>query len=129
MVAAPVLAWAMAKGWAAGVVAALAVGVADVVHRHGASTTTVTNIVLLVLSGALVGYVIPLARQGEPALARAEASAAATRERERLSRDIHDGVLQVLALIHRRGYEIGGNARSSPSWPPSRRSPSAPRRE
>ena len=55
----------MAKGWAAGVVAALAVGVADVVHRHGASTTTVTNIVLLVLAGALVGYVIPLARQGE----------------------------------------------------------------
>ena len=108
--AAPVLAWAIAKGWVAGVGAALAVGVADVVHRHGASTTTVTNIVLLVLGGALVGYVIPLARRGELALAEAGAQAAATRERERLSRDIHDGVLQVLTLIHRRGNEIGGPA-------------------
>jgi signal transduction histidine kinase len=108
--AAPVLAWAVSAGWLAGVVAALAVGVADVIHRHGLGTATVTNIVLLVLGGALVGYVVPMARRGEVALARAEARAASTRERERLSRDIHDGVLQVLALIHRRGQEIGGAA-------------------
>lgn len=108
--AAPVLAWALRGGWLSGVVAALAVGVADVVHRQGLSQTTVTNIVLLVLGGALVGYVVPLARSGEVALARAEAAQAATLERERLSRDIHDSVLQVLALIHRRGREIGGAA-------------------
>ncbi len=107
---APVLAWAVGRGWLAGVGAAAAVGIADLLHRQGASTTTATNIVLLVLGGALVGYVVPLARRGELALAQAEASAASTRERERLSRDIHDGVLQVLALIHRRGNEIGGEA-------------------
>ena len=35
---------------------------------------------------------------------------AATRERERLARGIHDSVLQVLALVRRRGEELGGEA-------------------
>ncbi len=35
---------------------------------------------------------------------------AASRERERLARDIHDSVLQVLALVQRRGAEAGGAA-------------------
>ena len=29
-------------------------------------------------------------------------------ERERLSRQVHDGAIQVLALVSRRGREIGG---------------------
>ncbi len=35
---------------------------------------------------------------------------AASRERERLARDIHDPVLQVLAMVQRRGAEAGGAA-------------------
>jgi signal transduction histidine kinase len=41
---------------------------------------------------------------------RAEREAAAAAERDRLARAVHDGVLQVLALMQRRGPEIGGEA-------------------
>ena len=36
------------------------------------------------------------------------AISAALEERERLSRQVHDGVIQVLALVAKRGHEIGG---------------------
>jgi signal transduction histidine kinase len=51
-----------------------------------------------------------LAVAAEQRLAEAVRLAAATRERERLARGIHDGVLQVLALVRRRGTELGGAA-------------------
>ena len=108
--AAPVLAFAIKGGWPAGVGAAAAVGAADLVHRGALTVSTANNIVLLVLAGAVVGYTVSLARRGELALARALALQAATQERERLSREIHDGVLQVLALVGRRGQEAGGEA-------------------
>jgi signal transduction histidine kinase len=38
----------------------------------------------------------------------AERAAAVAGERARLARAVHDGVLQVLALVQRRGAEIGG---------------------
>ena len=40
---------------------------------------------------------------------RAERLAAAAAERARLARAVHDGVLQVLALVQRRGSEAGGD--------------------
>ena len=108
--AAPVLAFGIKGGWPAGVGAAAAVGAADLVHRGDFTVSTANNIVLLLLAGAVVGYTMSLARRGELALARALAVQAATQERERLSREIHDGVLQVLALVGRRGQEAGGEA-------------------
>ena len=108
--AAPVLAFAIKGGWPAGVGAAAAVGAADLVHRGELTVPTANNIVLLLLAGAVVGYTMSLARRGELALARALAVQAATQERERLSREIHDSVLQVLALVGRRGQEAGGEA-------------------
>jgi signal transduction histidine kinase len=108
--AAPVLAFAVRGGWPAGVGAAIGVAVADLAHRGALTVPTANNIVLLLLAGAVVGYTMSLARRGELALARALAVQAATAERERLSREIHDNVLQVLALVGRRGKEAGGEA-------------------
>ena len=108
--AAPVLAFAIRGGWQAGLLGASAVSIADLLRGAAFAGPTVNNIVLLLLAGAVVGYVVSLARRGEEALARALVVESATRERERLSRDIHDGVLQVLALVGRRGLQAGGEA-------------------
>lgn len=103
--AAPVLAWAVWAGWAGGLVAALAVGAAVLLERGGAGQATVNSIVLLVLVGAVVGYVVALARRAEAAYAEAVQVQAAATERERLSRQVHDGVLQALALVARRSSD------------------------
>jgi signal transduction histidine kinase len=66
--------------------------------------------VMLLLTGIFVGYLSSLARRAELALQRATEIEAASRERERLARGIHDSVLQVLALVQRRGAEAGGEA-------------------
>jgi signal transduction histidine kinase len=108
--AAPVLAFAIRGGWEGGLIGAGAVAIADLLRGAAFTGPTANNIVLLVLAGAVVGYVVSLARRGEAALAKALIVESATRERERLSRDIHDGVLQVLALVGRRGLQAGGEA-------------------
>ena len=103
--AAPVLVWAVWSGWIGGAVAAVAVGTAAVVVRGGASQATVNSLVLLLLLGAVVGYVVQLGRRAEAAYAEAVALQSATAERERLSRSVHDGVLQALALVSRRSTD------------------------
>ncbi|MYS87063.1 MacS family sensor histidine kinase [Embleya scabrispora] len=107
---APVLACAIKGGWRTGAPAALAIGASNVAERGALTADNQHNTVLLLLAGGAVGYVVQIARVSEQALARALQLEAATRERERLARDIHDSVLQVLALVQRRGAEIGGDA-------------------
>lgn len=58
--------------------------------------------------GLSVGAASDTVRSGAARLERAARLEASARERDRLSREVHDGVLQVLALIARRGREIGG---------------------
>lgn len=108
--AAPVLASALLGGPWGGVAGALAQGAASVATRGELTLATLGNLVLLLLAGGVGGYVARLAVAAERRLAEAVRLAAATRERERLARTIHDGVLQVLALVQRRGAEIGGPA-------------------
>ncbi|MFC5906445.1 MacS family sensor histidine kinase [Streptacidiphilus monticola] len=108
--AASVLGFAVMGGWKPAAFAGLAVGVANVVERGRLTSSNAHNIVLLMLAGVAIGYVVDLARRSEETLARALEIQAATRERERLARDIHDGVLQVLAMVQRRGAELGGEA-------------------
>ncbi|NUR25324.1 MAG: sensor histidine kinase, partial [Catenulispora sp.] len=106
--AAPVIAAAIALGWRGGLAGAAFVGAADLVERGDLTQDAVHNIVLMALLGTAIGYVTEIGRNAELTLVRAQRLEAATRERQRLARDIHDGVLQVLALVQRRGAEIGG---------------------
>jgi signal transduction histidine kinase len=99
--AAPVLAWAIARGTGGGLVAAALMGGGALVERGQAAQATVNSVVLLVLVGLVVGYVVTLARRAETDRANAVAIAASSAERERLAREVHDGVLQVLALVSR----------------------------
>lgn len=108
--AAPVAGVAVARGSIWGVAAGLAVGVADVVERGAVAQNTIYGAVLLILVGGLGGYLVRLSRVAEAATATAASLEAATAERQRLARDIHDSVLQVLALVARRGAALGGEA-------------------
>lgn len=65
---------------------------------------------VLLSAGLALGLASNTARRAHEELRRAALSAAITEERERLARQVHDGVLQVLALVRRRGLEIGGPA-------------------
>lgn len=117
LVAAPVLAWAVTGGKRRGAMAALLLGLADLTVRGSIGLAgfepdqaVFNGTVLLFLAGIAVGHVAKLAHDAEQRLARAVELEAATRERERLARRIHDSVLQVLALVRRRGTELGGEA-------------------
>lgn len=58
--------------------------------------------------GLAVGMAAQTARRAHAELERATRISAAVAERERLARQVHDGVIQVLALVAKRGREIGG---------------------
>lgn len=113
-VAAPVVAWAVYAGRRAGAAAAAVIAALDVWLRGvgvlDLNTVPVNGAVLLFLAGVVIGHVARLAKQAEARMQRAVEIEAAGRERERLARGIHDSVLQVLALVQRRGAEIGGEA-------------------
>ncbi|MGN9802525.1 MacS family sensor histidine kinase [Micromonospora sp. L32] len=108
--AGPVLAWAVSGGRRRGAVAALALGAADLASRGRIGPSSLTGVILLLLAGVIVGHVARLAVTAEERLHRAVQLEAATRERERLARGIHDSVLQVLALVQRRGAHLDGEA-------------------
>jgi signal transduction histidine kinase len=72
--------------------------------------TELGDIELLLLVGLTIGFASTVVRRSAERLRRAIASEAAMRERERLARAVHDGVLQVLGFVRRRGAELGGDA-------------------
>jgi signal transduction histidine kinase len=66
------------------------------------------TIVIELAVGLAVGMAAQTARRAHAELEQAARLAASQQERERLSREVHDGAIQVLALVSRRGREIGG---------------------
>jgi signal transduction histidine kinase len=106
-VIAPVLAWAIHKGWLAGALAAVLLEIPDVWIRSEIDATVLGNSFLLLMAGAVVGYLATLLRDTAAERAYLAGLAARTAERERLARAVHDGVLQVLSYVQRRGPELG----------------------
>ncbi|MEV4349575.1 DUF5931 domain-containing protein [Actinoplanes sp. NPDC049596] len=107
---APVLCWAVAGGRRAGIAAALAMGATDLIVRAHYDQAALTGAVLMLLAAIAVGYLVRIAEVAQERLERAVELEAATRERERLAREVHDSVLQVLALVKRRGVGLDGEA-------------------
>jgi signal transduction histidine kinase len=66
------------------------------------------TIIIELAIGMAIGLAAQTARRAHEELQRAAQLSAAVRERERLSREVHDGAIQVLALVAKRGHEIGG---------------------
>jgi signal transduction histidine kinase len=109
-VAGPILVWAVRYGRVAGAVVAVILSACDFALRDWTFVAPPNGEVLMLLAGVVVGHVARLAAELEAERQDADRSEAASRERERLARDIHDSVLQVLALVARRGQEAGGEA-------------------
>ncbi len=116
--------WGAARGVRAGVVAGLALGVSlaagqlangvDLAAEDAATLLDLAGGTLnFVLAGGAVGLVARLLersavqlRQATEETIRARERAARLAERESLARQIHDSVLQALALVHKRGREL-----------------------
>lgn len=107
--AGPVLEAGVVAGWTAGIGAAALQMATAVAVRNGYDGRTLSSGLILLVAGAATGYVATLVVRSERELAEATAARAAVAERERLARSIHDGVLQVLGLVHRRGLDAGGD--------------------
>jgi signal transduction histidine kinase len=90
----------------AGVVVMIASSVVKgfITYDLGRNATLVIELAV----GLAVGMAAQTARRAHAELEQAARLAASHQERERLSRQVHDGAIQVLALVSRRGREIGG---------------------
>lgn len=97
-------------GAAAGLVSGLWIAAVNFVYKGEIAWDVGRNAtaILLLVTGVAVGTAATTARRSAETLTAATELAARTAERERLSAEVHDTVLQVLALISRRGREIGG---------------------
>lgn len=106
----PVVAAAVHAGRIAGVLFGGAVALADVGVRGYFTTDVARDAVLLVGTGFVLGLAATAARRASEQLSRAVRAEAATAERERLARSIHDSVVQVLARVRARGGHLDGEA-------------------
>ena len=109
-VMAALLAWAIRYHWVGGLAVGAVLGGVDLLIREDFDQTNYGNVFLLLIGGPIVGFMCESLQRMAAERDQAERRAAAEAERARLARVVHDGVLQVLALVQRRGTEIGGEA-------------------
>lgn len=101
------LLWGPIAGGVAGVgFSLLSLGIEQ--QMHNLVTDATTPILLTV--GVTLGVGARIVSRAQQELSAAVRMQAATKERERLAREVHDGALQVLALMRRRGADLGGDA-------------------
>jgi signal transduction histidine kinase len=101
---------AILAGPIAGMLAGVAVMIASTIVKGFINYDLGRNatIVIELAVGLAVGMAEQTARRAHAELEQAARLSASHQERERLSRQVHDGAIQVLALVSRRGREIGG---------------------
>ncbi|GAA5151368.1 DUF5931 domain-containing protein [Nocardioides marinquilinus] len=104
------LAWGVRFRAPGGLVAGVLLAGTDLLLRETVVGANWANAFLLLIGGPIVGYVCGSLQQLTAERDEAQRAAATAAERARLARVVHDGVLQVLALVQRRGAEIGGEA-------------------
>ncbi|MGZ5364267.1 MAG: MacS family sensor histidine kinase [Mycobacterium sp.] len=102
---------AILSGPIVGMLAGVAVMIASTIVKGFINYDLGRNatIVIELAVGLAVGMAAQTARRAHAELEQAARLAASHQERERLSRQVHDGAIQVLALVSRRGREIGGD--------------------
>ena len=105
-VMAAVLAWAIHWHWRGGLAAGVLVTAADLSVRTDVTQGNYGNIFLLLVVGPIVGFLCESLERMARERDDAQREAIASEERARLARAVHDGVLQVLALVQRRGAEL-----------------------
>jgi signal transduction histidine kinase len=103
-------AWAIHWRWLGGLLAGVLITVTDLAVRQHVSQANAGNAFLLLIGGPIVGFMVESLQRMAEDRDRAQREAAAAAERARLARAVHDGVLQVLGLVQRRGAELGGDA-------------------
>lgn len=108
----PTISAALEFGPAGGMVTGLVVMATNFAVKNYFTLNLSHNATLIVeiALGLAIGMAADTARRAHAELQEAIRLSAATEERERLSRHVHDGVIQVLALVTKRGREIGGPA-------------------
>jgi signal transduction histidine kinase len=106
----PAVALGALGGSFAGFAGGLTVGLFTYLSKGLPGLDLLRDVVLLAGAGMVVGMASATARRSAVLLAQAQRTEAATAERERLARSIHDSVLQVLARVRKRGLEVGGEA-------------------
>ncbi|MGH3693308.1 MAG: MacS family sensor histidine kinase [Pseudonocardiaceae bacterium] len=106
----PVVAAAVHSGRLAGALFGFIVSVMAIWLRGAFTTDLAGDALLLIGTGLVLGTVATAARRATEALRRAARVEAATAERERLARSIHDSVVQVLARVRARSCQLDGEA-------------------